>query len=75
MLSVALYVYKTTWELLARVNYKTLYGNPLDFSNIYDINTNDGIKLTYLLSDMYLSSLCHRFGAISSDLSTVRPYR
>ena len=45
-----LHIYKDfVWELLDRVIYKTLYGNPLDFSKIYDIVMNDEIKLTYLL--------------------------
>ena len=69
-----LYIYKDfVWELLDRVIYKTLYGNPLDFSKIYDIFINDEIKLTYLLFSMYLSVLCslRPFGAILSDLSSV----
>ena len=42
-----LYIHKDfVWELLDRVIYKTLYGNPLDFSKIYDIVMNDEIKLT-----------------------------
>ena len=46
-----LYIYKDfVWELQDRVIYKTLYGNPLDFSKIYDIVMNDEIKLTYLLA-------------------------
>ena len=36
------------------VIYKTLYGNPLDFSKIYDIVMNDEIKLTYLLFERVL---------------------
>ena len=55
--------------------YKTaLYGNPLDFSKMYDIVMNDEIKLTYLLFSVYLSVLCSLgpFGAILSDLSSVR---
>ena len=67
-----LYIYRDfVWELLDRVIYKTLYGNPLDFSKIYDIVMNDEIKLTYLL---YLSVLCslRPFGAILSDLSSVK---
>ena len=54
--------------------YKTLYGNPLDLSKIYDFVMNDEIKLTYLLFSVYLSVLCclGPFGAILSDLSTVR---
>ena len=45
-----LYIHKDfVWELLDRVIYKTLYGNPLDFSKIYDIVMNDEIKLTYLV--------------------------
>ena len=62
-----LYTYKDfVWELLDRVVYKTLYGNPLDFSKIYDIVMNDEIKLTYLLFSVYLSVLCSLgpFGAI-----------
>ena len=52
-------IYKDfVWELLDRVIYKTLYGNPLDFSKIYDIVMNDEIKLTYLLFSVYLSVLC-----------------
>ena len=49
-----------------RVIYKTLYGNPLDFSKIYDIVMNDEIKLTHLLFSVYLSVLCSLgpFGAI-----------
>ena len=64
-----LYLYKDfVWELLDRVIYKTLYGNPLDFSKIYDIFMNDEIKLTYLLFSVYLSVLCslRPFGAIWS---------
>ena len=54
-----LYIYKDfIWELLDRVICKTLYGNPLDFSKIYDIVMNDEIKLTYLLFSVYLSVLC-----------------
>ena len=42
-----LYIYKdVVWELLDRVIYKTLYGNPFDFSKIY-IVMNDEIKLTF----------------------------
>ena len=42
-----LYICKDfVWELLDRVIYKTLYGNPLNFSKIYDIVMNDEIKLT-----------------------------
>ena len=54
--------------------YKTLYGNPLDFSKIYDIVMNDEIKLTFLLFSVYLSVLSSLgpFGTILSDLSTVR---
>ena len=58
-----------------RVICKTLYGNPLDFSKIYNIVMNDEIKLTYLLFSVYLSVLCsfRPLGAIFlSDLSTVR---
>ena len=71
------YIYRErdfVWELLDRVIYKTLYGNPLDFSKIYDIVMNDKIKLTYLLFSVYLSVLCslRPFWAISSDLSSVR---
>ena len=53
--------------------YKTLYGNPLDFSKIYDNVMNDEIKLTYLLFSVYLSVLCSLgpFGAILSDLSSL----
>ena len=53
--------------------YKILYGNPLDFSKIYDVMNNE-IKLTYLLSSVYLSVLCSLgpFGDILSDLSSVR---
>ena len=59
-----LYIYKDfVWELLYQVIYKTLYGNPLDFSKIYDIVMNDEIKLTYLLFSVYLSVLCS-LGAI-----------
>ena len=57
------------------VIYKTLYGNPLDFSKIYDIVLNDEIKLTYnLLFSVYLSILCSLgpFGAILSDLSSAK---
>ena len=39
-------------------DYKTLYGNPLNFSKINDIVMNDEIKLTYLLLSVYLSVLC-----------------
>ena len=69
-----LYLYKDfVRELLDRVIYKTLYGNPLYFSKIYDIFMNDEIKLIYLLFSVYLSVLCslRPFGAILSDLSTV----
>ena len=69
-----LYIYiDFVWELLDRVIYKTLYGNPLDFSKIYDIVMNDEIKLTYLLFSVYLSVLCslRPFGAILSDLSNL----
>ena len=65
-----LHIYKDfVWELLDRVIYKTLYGNPLDFSKIYDIVMNIEIKLTYLLLSVYLSVLCslRPFGAILSD--------
>ena len=68
-----LYIYKYfVWELLDRVIYKTLYGNLLDFSKIYDIVMNDEIKLT--LFCVYLSVLCslRPFGAILSNLSSVR---
>ena len=43
-----------------------MYGNPLDFSKIYDIVMNDEIKLTYLLFSVYLFVLCSLgpFGAI-----------
>ena len=70
-----LYIYKDfVWELLDRVIYKTLYGNPLNFSKIYDIVMNDEIKLTYLLFSVYLSVLYSLgpFGAIWSNLSSVR---
>ena len=70
-----LYLYKDfVWELLDWVIYKTLYGNPLDFSKIYDIFMNDEIKLIYLLFSVYLSVLCslRPFGAFLSDLLTVR---
>ena len=54
-----LYIYKEfVWELLDRVIHNTLYGNPLDFSKIYDIVMNDEIKMTYLLFSVYLSVLC-----------------
>ena len=43
-----LYICDFVWELLYQAIYKTLYGNPLDFSKIY-ITLNDGITLTYLL--------------------------
>ena len=51
--------------------YKTLYGNPLDSSKIYDIVINDEIKLTHLFS-VYLSVLCSLgpFGAILSVLAS-----
>ena len=50
-----LYIYKDfVWELLDRVIYKTLYGNPLDFLKIYDIVMNDEIRMTYLLLSVYL---------------------
>ena len=54
--------------------YKTLYGNPLDFSKIYDIFMNDDIKLTYLLLSVYLFVMCTLgpFGAILNDLSLAR---
>ena len=62
MLKVALrdlYIHKDfPWELLVWVIYNTLYGNPLDFSKIYDIVINDEIKLTYLLLSVCLSVLC-----------------
>ena len=70
-----LHIYKDfVWELLDRVIYKTLYGNLLDFSKIYDIVMNIEIKLTYLLFSVYLSVMCslRPFGAILSDLSSVR---
>ena len=38
--------------------YKTLYGNSLDFSRIYDAVMNDELKLTYLLFSAYLSVSC-----------------
>ena len=41
--------------------YKTLYGNPLDFSKIYDNVMNDEIELTYLLFSAYLSVLWSYF--------------
>ena len=76
VLTVALRdLYMRLWrELLDRVIYKTMYGNPLDFSKIHDIVMNNEIKLTYLLFSVYLSALCSLgpFGAILSDLSTVR---
>ena len=54
-----LYIHKDfVWKLLDRVIYKTLHGNPLDFSKIYDIVTNDEIKLTNLLFGLYFSVLC-----------------
>ena len=61
-------------ELPDWVIYNTLYGNPLDFSKIYDIVMNNEIKLTYLLFSAYLSVLCslRPFGAILSDLSSIR---
>ena len=74
VLTVALCVYTYidfVWELLDRVVYKTLYGNPLDFSKIYNIVMNDEIKFTYFLFSVYLSVLCS-FEAILSDLSSVR---
>ena len=46
------------WELLDRVIYKNLYGNPFDFSKIYVIVMNNEIKLIYLLFSMYLSARC-----------------
>ena len=46
------------WELLDRMIYNTLYGNPLDFSRMYDIVMNDEIKLIYILFGVYLSVLC-----------------
>ena len=54
--------------------YKTLHGNQLDFSKIYDNVMNDEIKLTYLLFSVYLSVLYSLgpFGAILSDSSSVR---
>ena len=54
--------------------YKTLYGNPLDFSKIFDYVMNDEIKLAYLLFSVYLFFLCtlRPFGVILSDLSSVR---
>ena len=78
MLTVALrdlYLSKDfVWELLDRVIYKTLYGNPVDFLKIYDIAMNDEIKLTYLLFSVYLPVLCSLglFGTILSDLSSFR---
>ena len=77
MLTARFIQYKNfVWKLLDRVIYKTLYGNPLDFSKIYDNVMNDEIKLTYmyLLFSVYLSVLCSLgpFGAILSDLSSVR---
>ena len=70
-----IHIYKDfVWELLDWVIYKTLYGNPLDFSKIYDKVMNDEIKLTYHLFSVYLSVLCSLgpFGPILSDLSSVR---
>ena len=54
-----LYIYKdfAVRELLDRVIYETLYGNPLDFSKMYDIVMNDEIKLIYLLFSVYLSPI------------------
>ena len=66
-----LYLYKDfVRELLDRVIYKTLYGNPLDFSKIYDIFMNDEIKLTYLLFSVYLSVLCSLRPAKQNHLIT-----
>ena len=43
------YIHKDfVWKLLDWVIYKTLYGNPLDFSKIYDIVMNDEIKIDNL---------------------------
>ena len=62
----AIYTYiDFVWELLDRGIYKTLYGNPLNFSKIYHFVMNDEIKLTYLLFSVYLSVLCS-WGAIQS---------
>ena len=77
MLTARFIQYKDfVWKLLDRVIYKTLHGNPLDFSKIYDNVMNDEIKLTYmyLLFSVYLSVLCSLgpFGAILSNLSSVR---
>ena len=49
-----------------------LYGNPFDFSKIYDIVMNDEIKLTYLLFSVYLSVLfsLRPFGAIYRRLGS-----
>ena len=72
---IYIYLYKDfAWELLDGVIYKTLYEDPLDFSKMYAIVTNDEIKLTCLLSSVYLSVLCslESFRAILSDLSSVR---
>ena len=74
VLTARFMIYKDfEWELLDRVIYKTLYGNPLDFSKIYDKIMNDEIKLTYLLFSVYLSVLCSLgpFGAILSDFSVL----
>ena len=46
--------------------YKTLYGNPLDFSKIFDIVMNDEIKLAYLLFSVYLFFFFVYFEAIWS---------
>ena len=62
VLSIALrdlHIWGFVWELLDWVIYKTLYGNPLDFSKIYDIVMNDKMKLTYILFSMHLSVLCN----------------
>ena len=65
-----LYINKDfVWELLDRVIYKTLFGNPLDFSKIYDNVMNDEIKLTYLLFSVSVLCSLGPFGAILSDLS------
>ena len=54
------------WEPLDRVIYKTLHGNSLDFSKMYDIVMNDEIKLKYVLFCVYLSVLCS-FGLVEAN--------
>ena len=44
--------------------YKTLYGNPLDFSKICDIDMNGEIKFTYLLFGVYMQGTRSYFKSV-----------